>query len=812
MTPRHRLLALALTLASSLSAQPIINAVAGTVSDDRTITITGNNFGTKTPAAPILWADFSAGINPSSLGQRTSWSDIQNLFRTTSLPSGSGTNNGVVGTWDTSTGDPHYVPSFSFGITKRYWTKVYVYAKRFYDFDTTTNQKFFRINPDPIINMNDPVAAYHKGWWTVFLNEGDGDNPDRFCSTDAGMSGYMKNQWMNEEFIWQFSGGSGLNDNGSPGAGSGIIDYTRDGVVFKHMENINNGANTQSDLRMLDNFTPPNIPTDTPPNGSHVYMTDMYADDTYSRVMLGNAPTFAASTHREILIPTAWSATSISAVVNQGTFAAGNTTYLYVFDSSNMPNTSGYPVTIAAGSDDTTSPTAPIGLTGTATSATAINLTWTAASDNVAVTGYRIFRNGNHVGTVTAPATTYTDTGLTTGTTYSYTVTAVDAAGNVSPASTTVPVLLRDPSASLLWRDDFDDGQILASKYEDISTNGLSFSALDSRTGTSALTQTYATGQVDAGWVVKYRPAGFPDRVFMRWYHKFEAGFQGFPPKMARIRYRDHADWTSPMEIHCWLDTSATYGGTVNLDVKAEHSTQANSVGWLALARSNFSFATPANIGRWVCFEMEVQLNTPGAADGAYRLWIDDTLAVERTGVDLRGSQTYSINECMLDCYWNGGSPRPQRRFYDSFVIATAKIGPEPDLANFSSWRTANFTGADLTSDAISGPTADPDATGLSNLARYAFGLPARGRVANPVTPGTTTVGTDTFLTLTFPRRATADGLTYTLEASTDLATWTAVPDRTYTAGSGPVTAQDAVALGSANTPRRFLRVCLNQQ
>jgi hypothetical protein len=276
---------------------------------------------------------------------------------------------------------------------------------------------------------------------------------------------------------------------------------------------------------------------------------------------------------------------------------------------------------------------------------------------------------------------------------------------------------------------------------------------------------------------------------------------------MARIRYRNHADWTSPMEIHCWIDTSATHGGTVNLDVKAQHSTQANSTGWLAVARSGFTFADTQNIGRWVCFEMEVQLNTPGQTDGAYRLWIDDTLAVERTGIDLRGSQTYSINECMLDCYWNQGSPRTQGRFYDSLVIATGKIGPEPALATYATWRTANFSGADLANDALSGPLADPDGAGLTNFARYAFGLPARGPVANPITPGTTTVGTDRFLTLTFPRRAAASDLTYTLEDSTDLVTWAVVEGRTYPPGADPITATDSVPLGTAKPARRFLRV-----
>jgi hypothetical protein len=145
---------------------------------------------------------------------------------------------------------------------------------------------------------------------------------------------------------------------------------------------------------------------------------------------------------------------------------------------------------------------------------------------------------------------------------------------------------------------------------------------------------------------------------------------------------------------------------------------------------------------------------------------------------------------------WSAPAPDGVHRYFLEGSVA-------PDT--FTTWVAGNFTVAEQANAAISGPDADPDACGLTNLARYAFALPARGPVANPVTPGTTTVGTDTFFALTFPSRATADGLTYTLESSTDLVTWTAVPDRTYTAGSGPITAQDVVALGSA--PRRFLRI-----
>ncbi|OPH62109.1 chemotaxis protein [Paenibacillus ferrarius] len=84
---------------------------------------------------------------------------------------------------------------------------------------------------------------------------------------------------------------------------------------------------------------------------------------------------------------------------------------------------------------DTQAPTAPANLTAAASSSSQINLTWSASTDNVGVTGYQIYRAGTQVGTSTT--TSYSDTGLTASTSYSYTVKAIDAAGNLSGASNT---------------------------------------------------------------------------------------------------------------------------------------------------------------------------------------------------------------------------------------------------------------------------------------------------------------------------------------------------------------------------------------
>jgi len=87
---------------------------------------------------------------------------------------------------------------------------------------------------------------------------------------------------------------------------------------------------------------------------------------------------------------------------------------------------------------DTTPPTAPANLTAMASSPTQVNLTWSASSDDVGVTGYKVYRNG--VFLASSATTSYSDTTAQAATTYSYTVYAYDAAGNISPASNTATV------------------------------------------------------------------------------------------------------------------------------------------------------------------------------------------------------------------------------------------------------------------------------------------------------------------------------------------------------------------------------------
>ncbi|WP_426519158.1 RICIN domain-containing protein [Diaminobutyricibacter sp. McL0618] len=95
---------------------------------------------------------------------------------------------------------------------------------------------------------------------------------------------------------------------------------------------------------------------------------------------------------------------------------------------------------------DNVAPSAPSALAGSSTTGTSVALTWQPSTDNVGVTGYVVKRNGTTVSTGTGTA--FTDTGLTPFTSYNYTVSATDAAGNLSTPATVAVWIGPDTSAT----------------------------------------------------------------------------------------------------------------------------------------------------------------------------------------------------------------------------------------------------------------------------------------------------------------------------------------------------------------------------
>ncbi len=104
-------------------------------------------------------------------------------------------------------------------------------------------------------------------------------------------------------------------------------------------------------------------------------------------------------------------------------------------ESFNYGEVEDYTVNIGNTGGDTEAPSTPTNLTSSNVTQTSADLSWTASTDNVGVTGYDIYVDGSLDGSTAN--TTYNVTGLTAGTTYAMSVKAKDAAGNESAEATT---------------------------------------------------------------------------------------------------------------------------------------------------------------------------------------------------------------------------------------------------------------------------------------------------------------------------------------------------------------------------------------
>ena len=156
---------------------------------------------------------------------------------------------------------------------------------------------------------------------------------------------------------------------------------------------------------------------------------------------------------------------------------------------------------------DTTAPSVPNGLTSPSQTASSITLGWSASTDpDSAVAGYNIYRNGTKVGNSTA--TSYTDSGLTAGTNYTYTVSAYDSSSNTGAQSTALTVSTQVSTSST---------NVAPTLTLNTTTNTISWSAQGAATGYQGATSngprtltTRTTTYAELGNVTSWTPAAPP--------------------------------------------------------------------------------------------------------------------------------------------------------------------------------------------------------------------------------------------------------------------------------------------------------------
>lgn len=177
-------------------------------------------------------------------------------------------------------------------------------------------------------------------------------------------------------------------------------------------------------LLVSDDLTPPSVPTNVSAVGVSASQINVSWTASTDNVGVSGYKVYRNGVQVATTASTSYSDAGLSEL----------TTYTYEISAYDAMGNESAKSTQATGTTlDGTPPSVPSGVTATAVGPQRINISWTASTDNLGVTGYKVYRNGSYVGSTAS--TSYSDGGLSPSTSYTYTVSAYDAANNESSQS-----------------------------------------------------------------------------------------------------------------------------------------------------------------------------------------------------------------------------------------------------------------------------------------------------------------------------------------------------------------------------------------
>jgi hypothetical protein len=287
----------------------------------------------------MVWATFEDVTGqPNALGRLTSWSNAEHAEQCATSPR---TGSGAAcsdSSWLTDASNKEWNLQISTEIGRG--EKFYIYQAHRVTYDNSDmNWKWFRVwetegdHPNFYIGTNGNSATVRN--LTVEADGSPSMTKSVSVNTIYAHPGADSN-WHVEEMMWQENSAAGVQD--------GNFTLTKDGVSGSTL--------TWSNDSTVNQGTPDHIfLQDDPSNGNpstdkRAYRDDVYMDNSWSRIIVGNAATLAASTHREMCIPSAWADASASCYFHQGEFDASETAYFYICDGNNSCNADGYQVTV----------------------------------------------------------------------------------------------------------------------------------------------------------------------------------------------------------------------------------------------------------------------------------------------------------------------------------------------------------------------------------------------------------------------------------------------------------------------------------
>lgn len=457
---------------------------------------------------------------------------------------------------------------------------------------------------------------------------------------------------------------------------------------------------------------------------------------------------------------------------------------------------------------DGVSPTTPLNLAATASSSNTIGLTWSASTDNVAVTGYDIYRGGSLAGS--SATASFTDTGLTPATSYSYTIKARDAAGNVSVASaaaaTTTPALVAP--AAVLVEETFDS----YTEGNDIS----------GKSGGTGWTSNWAVNKAGMDTIEAGNVSGIGTG------NSLSQSYNATTPQASRT----FAAINNSSNRTVWLAfelqaTAVKSTHTLNLagtGFTGNMITIGTGGSWVAPTYQFYgtTVVTPATTAaqRFV-----VSIGISAGGNTTMNCYVNPDLSTDSATWTMAAtsSQTLtSITGIVFKSNTNSAS-QSYKVNLDNIRLATTWQGATAQVAAFTpvqTWRTAKFGTANNTGSAAD--DQDPNHNGISNLMEYALGGDPVGHTTGTAVLPQAARGAGNQLQIRFTRHLDRTDLTLTVQAAASLdGPWQEVASsisggpfapttnaaETGTGTSRNVTVTDFYPISDPAHPRRFLRL-----
>jgi hypothetical protein len=348
-------------------AAPNVTGAAGTFVHKSQITITGSGFGAKNPAVPLKWDDFEGGTTGNDLGN--GWY-IENRggpmpkYAADVIRPGSGLSVKQDYMWP---GEAAYTNEESaqygnmFGLvnlspSRAYYVSFYRYART--SGAPSRNYKPLALRGGAPGQWNDPEFRHD-----IYPSDGSGHLYGADCS-GASVADKWPNAYNFPTETWNRV--EYYIDRGEPGVANGGWYYWWDQSLRSSYPNV---VMRTADCHVTNLYISGYFARNTIINsvvvntwvGAYLWHDDVYIDTTQARVELCDAGTWSARSRCEIQIPSAWSATSVTATANRGSFACADAVYLYVVDADGNANANGLPVTLCSG--DALAPASPSNLT-----------------------------------------------------------------------------------------------------------------------------------------------------------------------------------------------------------------------------------------------------------------------------------------------------------------------------------------------------------------------------------------------------------------------------------------------------------------